>query len=182
MKHKKYLLILIIVVINNIFYSCETKKTDDSGFIVIDYNPDIEVRKGDTVYFDINQDGENDFMALHIVHSNFTYLTFESVNSNCQLSDGLGQLDRSFLLIGDTINENLTWKNTVFWIVGTASIDNGNAYLAIKTVNNTVSNYGWLLPKIGGTNSGNHYLIIEKTSYCKINNLEIIAGQEKFDE
>lgn len=168
---------LIILVLGIINISCDKDPNDNySRFIVKDYQPDITIEKDDTVFFDINQDGNNDFKAFHAKSSGFTYLTFSSIDSDCFISDGTIQ-PRNFLLKGDSINEKLFWQDYITWVIAESDLENGNAYLAIKINSGQSINYGWLLPKVEGTNSSNHFLIIDKFVYCKIKDKEIIAGQ-----
>ena len=172
----------MFLVIGSIHTSCDNDNNDpkdnDTSFIVKDYEPDVTIEKDDTVFFDINQDGKNDFKAFHVKSSGFTYLTFSSIEPNCFISDGIVQ-PRKYLLKGDTINENLSWVDYLTWVIAESDSENGNAYLAIKIVSTQSLNYGWLLPEVNGTNSSNHFLIIDKMAYCKIKAKEIVASQER---
>lgn len=181
---KKLLIVIgsMLIVFGSINTSCDKDPNDpndnDTSFFVKDYEPDITIEKDDTVSFDINQDGKDDFKAFHTKSSGFTYLTFSSIDSNCFLSDGTKQ-PRKYLLKGDTINENLSWVDYITWVIAEGDSENGNAYLAIKIMSEQNINYGWLLPEVKGTNSSNHFLIIDKFVYYKIKDKEFIAGQEK---
>jgi hypothetical protein len=149
----------------------------DSIFITKDYEPNIRIETNDSVFFDIDKNGKEDFIAFHAESSGYTYLTFRSININCLLSDGIIQ-PRKYIIKGDSINENLSWADNIIWVISEEDSENGNAYLAIEIVGEQSVNYGWLLPIVEGATS-NHVLIIDKYAYCKIRNKEIVAGQRR---
>lgn len=179
MKRELFLFVLLPLMLLNLNTSCDKDSDNtevaDTNFIITDYEPVIVVNKDDTVTFDINQDGKDDFTVYHDKVSGFTYLKFKSVSENCLLG-------RKYILEGDTINNNLSFLAEHTWIIEEDHIYNGTAYLPISIKSDSVFNFGWIYPSVKDVNSSNHYIIIDKTAYCKIRNKEILAGQEKIGE
>jgi hypothetical protein len=171
---------MMIVFLSIFTSSCkDPENKPDSHFIIVDYEPDIVLQLGEYKLFDINGDGIDDFKAFNEPYSSFNYLKFEPVNENCLVSEA--KKDRSYIYLGDEINDGLEWEDFfVTWFPSTGSSENGNVYLAIKILNDTLSNFGWLLPIVKGEDNlfEDPYLIIDKTAYCTVGNSIIVAGQE----
>jgi hypothetical protein len=171
---------MMIVLLSIITSSCkDPENKPDSHFIIVDYEPDIVLQLGEYKLFDINGDGIDDFKAFNEPSSGFSYLWFKSVNDNCLISQYSNNV---YLYAGDKINAELKWQRDVLVVAALSPDSNVNEYiyLAIQIKNDSVCNYGWLLPFINVEESDLlPDLVIDKTAYCTIGNATIVAGQEE---
>jgi hypothetical protein len=160
------------------------KKPEDNpvnNFFIKNYVPDAVISKNDTMYFDVNQDGKDDFIAFQHKYSSSEVPYFGSVDTACVLSRGIENPPYSvpswtLIVKNDSINNNLNWQNLLAW----TKIDTDSVYLGIRLNDNEMNYYyGWLLPIVKRSSNNSLTVYIDKFVFCKLKNHVILAGQEK---
>jgi hypothetical protein len=165
-----------VLVLSFIFIS-SCQKPDDNPvktLFIKDYVPDAVISKNDTMYFDVNQDGKDDFIAFQHKYSFGEIPIFGSVDTSCMLSG-------PYIFRNDTINKNLKWEYEKPWTPNESdTIYNNKVYLGIRLIDKDRNYYyGWLLPNVKNGDYHSYTVYIDKFVFCKLKNHVILAGQEK---
>ena len=164
---------------------CKKEEETESDMIVKEYGDEytLQLYNKDSLYLDINDDGENDVLVyLNAFSLQYPDKIFVPLSANICI----GMLNSyNALSFGEKISDKILWGNSlsekIYWLSQQPTTD--DEYIAVKITTDSKVNYGWILPMVKEANDPiqltRQILAIKKTAYCTTSGKEIYAGQEE---
>ena len=154
---------------------------EEEPIIYTDYEPDtcFTLQYPDTIYLDLNQDGNEDLFFYLVWHSAGGYLTFMKPVANWKWSNSI-KIDQTHfqpLTETSTINETLYWE-TGYSIINDLYDSPEWGHFAFQHQDEDGIHYGWAYISCPGYRQ----FCISSMAYCTIPNYPLIWGQTNITE